>query len=95
MWDECARIEVQLGPLTLDQFLAFLPEGAAHQALKAAVRFYLREEIGFNVRLIIAAIDVPDLKIGKREKARLGYTTWLKTRPFAHSDAQVRLTGRA
>ena len=95
IWDEEASIEVQLGPLTLDQFVAFLPIGRSHHALVAAVRYYLRGELGFLFRLQIAAGEVPELRIGRAEGAFLGWTTWLKTRPFAANDAQVRLRGSA
>jgi type VI secretion system protein ImpH len=95
IWDEEASVEVQLGPLTLDQFVAFLPIGRSHHALVAAVRYYLRGELGFMFRLQIAAGEVPELRIGRAEAAFLGWTTWLKTRPFAANDAQVRLRGRA
>lgn len=95
IWDEEASVEVQLGPLTLDQFVAFLPIGRSHHALVAAVSYYLRGELGFMFRLQIAAGEVPELRIGRAEAAFLGWTTWLKTRPFAANDAQVRLRGRA
>lgn len=95
VWDEEAAIEVRLGPLTLDQFLAFLPIGRSHRALVAAVRFYLRAEVGFAFRLQIAAGEIPELRIGRAEGAFLGWTTWLRTRPCAADDAQVRLRGRA
>ena len=95
IWDEEASVEVQLGPLTLDQFVAFLPIGRSHHALVAAVRYYLRGELGFMFRLQIAAGEVPALRIGRAEAAFLGWTTWLKTRPFAANDGQVRLRGRA
>jgi type VI secretion system protein ImpH len=95
IWDEEAAIEVQLGPLSLDRFMSFLPNGRTHSALVAAVRFYLREEVGFHVRLTLDAGEVPELRIGQAEGAYLGWTTWLKTRPFSKDDSQVRLAGRA
>lgn len=95
VWDEAASIEVQLGPLTFTQFVDFLPRGRSYDALVAVTRFYLREELGFSFRLQIAAAEVPELRIGKDKAAYLGWTTWLRTRPFAANDAQVRLKGRA
>lgn len=94
IWDQQASIEIQLGPLTLDQYMAFLPIGRSHDALFAAVRFYLREELGFSFRLELTAGEVPELRIGKAEAAFLGWTTWLKTRTL-ENDARVRLKGRA
>jgi len=94
VWDEAAGIEVRLGPLKLYQFRSFLPNGRAFRALAAAIRFYLRDEVTFAVRLTIAAEEVPGLYIGKREQAHLGWTTWLGVRRMQHHDSQVRVTER-
>ena len=94
VWDEAAGIEVRLGPLTLFQFRSFLPNGRAFRALAAAIRFYLRDEVTFAVRLTIAAVEVPGLYIGKREQAHLGWTTWLGVKQMQHDDSQVRVTER-
>ncbi len=93
IWDQAARFEVQLGPLTLDQFLSFLPDGHAHRPLASVVRFYVREELDFGLRLTLKAEEVPDLRLGRG--SRLGWTSWLKTKPFACNDSQVRITGQA
>lgn len=95
VWDEESGIELQLGPLTLVQFMAFLPTGQSHRALIALVSFYLRAELGFTVRMKIAAAAVPKLQIGKGQPVFLGWTSWLTTKPLAADDAQVRLRGRA
>lgn len=94
LWADDAGFEVQLGPLTFDQFLAFLPNGRAHRALVAAVQFYVREELGFAFRLTLTAGEVPSLRLGVAEGAFLGWTSWLKRRPSAANDSQVRLVGR-
>jgi type VI secretion system protein ImpH len=94
VWDEAAGIEVRLGPLTLYQFRSFLPNGRAFRALAAAIRFYLRDEVTFAVRLTIAAGEVPGLYIGKRENAHLGWTTWLGIKQMNRDDSQVRVTER-
>ena len=94
VWDQAAGIEIRLGPLTLAQFLSFLPNGRAFQPLVALVRFYAREELGFTFRLALAAAEVPELRLGAAYGAFLGWTTWVKTKPATRDDAQVRLTGR-
>lgn len=95
IWDDEAAIEVQLGPLPLDRFLQFVPNGGSYAVLVALTRFYLREELAFSFRLRIAAAEVPSLRIGKDKPAFLGWTTWLATRPFTADDEQVRIRGRA
>ncbi len=93
VWDQAAAFEVRLGPLTYDQFLSFLPEGHAHRPLAAVVRFYVREELDFGMRLTLKAEEVPELRLGG--SSRLGWTSWLKTKPFGCNDSQVRITGQA
>jgi len=94
VWDQAAAIEIRIGPLTLAQFLSFLPNGRAFRPLVALVRFYVREELGFTFRLALGAAEVPELRLGVAYGAFLGWTTWVKTKPAARDDAQVRLTGR-
>ncbi|HEX8410473.1 MAG TPA: type VI secretion system baseplate subunit TssG [Thermoanaerobaculia bacterium] len=93
VWDQAASFEIKLGPLTLAQFLSFLPNGRAFQPLVAAVRFYAREELGFTFRLALKAAEVPELRLGVAYGAFLGWTTWMKTKPATGDDTQVRLTG--
>jgi type VI secretion system protein ImpH len=95
IWDQAASFELRLGPMPLARFLTFLPGGAAHRAVLAAVRFYVREELGFTLRPILAAAQVPESRIGRAGGPRLGWTSWLKTRQPTRDDSQVRLAGRA
>lgn len=94
LWSDDAGIEVQLGPLTFDQFLSFLPNGRAFAALVAAVRFYLSEQVGFAFRLTLAAAEVPALRLSVAEGVFLGWTSWLTRRWSVVNDSQVRLVGR-
>jgi len=92
IWDQESSFELRLGPLSLGQLLSFLPTGHAFRPLAAAVRFYVREELGFTFRLTLAAAEVPELRLGRG--GFLGWTSWLKTRPLAADDSQVRLMAR-
>lgn len=93
IWDQAARFEVRLGPLSFDQFLSFLPDGHAHRPLASVVRFSVRQELDFGLRLTLKAEEVPELRLGG--SSRLGWTSWLKTKPFACNDSQVRITGQS
>jgi type VI secretion system protein ImpH len=94
VWDQAARFELRLGPMTLQRFRSFLPDGDAFGPLLAMTRFYVREELGFTLRLTLAAAEVPGLRLGRDGGARLGWTSWLKTKPFACNDSQVGITGK-
>ena len=91
IWDQQGRFLVIVGPLSLLQFLDFLPDGTAYKPLCALTRFYAGPEFEFRVRLKIRAGDIPELRLGK---SKLGWTTWLKTRP-AKRDSQVELSSEA
>lgn len=92
LWCDDAGFEVQLGPLTFAQFVAFLSNGAAFRALVAAVRFYVREELAFTFRLTLAAREVPGMRLGSGPL--LGWTSWLRRTRSTVNDSQVRLVGR-
>jgi type VI secretion system protein ImpH len=94
VWSDDAGFEIQLGTLNFDQFLSFLPNGRAYHALVDLVRFYVRDDLAFAFRLTLAAAEVPALRLGAAEGAFLGWTSWLKRRPSAANDSQVRLVGR-
>jgi predicted component of type VI protein secretion system len=47
------------------------------------------------LRLALKAAEVPELRLGKKGGAMLGWTSWLKTRPVTQDDTQVVMVGRA
>ena len=79
IWDQQYGARIKLGPLTLEQYLDFLPSGTAHDPLKSLANFIGRGEIDFEVQLILRKQDVPECEIGAPEPPRLGWTSWAKT----------------
>jgi type VI secretion system protein ImpH len=77
VWDQGAGFELRLGPMSLRRFLSFLPSGHAFASLVALVRFYVGEELGFSVRLVLAAAEVPELRLGPAGDSRLGWSARL------------------
>jgi len=51
-------------------------------------------DLDFDVQLTLRADEVPGCVLGADPNARpmLGWTSWLKTRPFERDDSQVVLT---
>ncbi|MBI4877699.1 MAG: type VI secretion system baseplate subunit TssG, partial [Acidobacteria bacterium] len=45
IWDPQSAAKVVLGPLTLRQFLDFLPNGTAHEPLKALLKFFSNGQV--------------------------------------------------
>jgi type VI secretion system protein ImpH len=89
VWDQQACFELRLGPMTLGQFLDFLPIGQAFRSLAQLVRFYAGDEHDCDVRLTLKAAEVPPCGLGAGP--RLGWSSWLRTKPFEGDDSQVRL----
>lgn len=93
VWNEQARVRIKLGPLTLEQYLDFLPAGTAYAALKALARFYGRDEIDFEVQLVLAREQVPACELGREDGGapRLGWLSWAKSAPMPADPDQTVL----
>jgi type VI secretion system protein ImpH len=84
VWDQGARARVKLGPLSLSEYLDFLPNGTAFQALRALTRFFSNDEIDFDVQLVLKREEVPvcDLGLEGDESPRLGWVSWARSGPM-------------
>ncbi len=93
VWEQQSKFRVVLGAMSFNEFQAFLPNGTAHQPLKSIIRFMVGLEFDFDVQLILKAKEVPSCILTTRAKRRpqLGWTSWLKTKPFKQDDDQVIL----
>jgi len=91
VWDPQARFRVRLGPLTLDRFLAFLPDGQAVTELRDLVRFYVGPVLQFDMQLVLKAEEVPWCRLGDEGPGGplLGWCGWLKTEEFVHDAGDV------
>jgi type VI secretion system protein ImpH len=77
-WDSQGRFGIIVGPLNLAQFQSFLPGRASHKKLTALVRFYAGDLHDCSIHLSIAPTEIPTTRLNK---SRLGWTSWLKTKP--------------
>ena len=82
VWEQHAGVTICLGPLDLNTFESFLPNGGAHRALCDLCRFYLGQEWDFSFRLELRADQIPwpafsGARLGVRRPA-LGRLAWLK-----------------
>jgi type VI secretion system protein ImpH len=77
-WDPQARFRLRIGPLSRQQFRAFLPkDGDAYEPLVRFTRFFVGEEFSFDIQLVLKRSDVPPCEIGGRAPAMLGWSSWL------------------
>jgi type VI secretion system protein ImpH len=93
IWDQQSKFRVRLGALTFNQFVAFLPNGSAYEKLRSIVKFMVGFENDFDVRLKLKAKEAPATILTTRalRKPMLGWTAFLKTRPFENDNEQVVL----
>ncbi len=84
VWDQQGALTVRVGPMPLTQYLAFLPGARAYDQLAAWLRFYSRREFDFVIQLVLQRNDVPPVLLSAQENemARLGFASWLKTKPM-------------
>jgi hypothetical protein len=75
VWDQQARFEIELGPLCWDEFESFLPTEWRFGVLCDLVRFYVKDEFEFNVRLVLKADEIPTVELST--EPALSWTTWL------------------
>ncbi len=90
VWIQDAAYRLHLGPLTLAQYLDFLPVGGAFAKLCELARFYDRDELGFSVELTLKAAEVPQLRLGRAGDSLLGWSARLQAGP-AERSPRVRL----
>ncbi|RWE26772.1 MAG: type VI secretion system baseplate subunit TssG, partial [Mesorhizobium sp.] len=78
-----SRIELRVGPLSLDAFRSFLPGERRLGLFKKAVRDMIGETLDVDLRIVLARKAVPPPRVGT---VQLGRTTWL-ARPAEKGDA--------
>lgn len=91
VWDRQYKFRIVLGPLTLEQYLGFLPGHAAWQRLVDWVQLYAGLDLFWDVELTLRRDQVPPPRLGRH--MRLGLAAWLPSahRPPRHrSDLHLR-----
>jgi len=100
VWDPQARVRLRLGPLSREQFEAFVPGGSAHEALRTLARLYVDELVGVDAQLVLArkevtpcVLEVPSTgrAAGRRRSGGLGRGTWLASRPLTRDPDETTL----
>lgn len=89
IWDVNQNIRVKLGPLNYQGLESFLKTGKSYPKLLEMMKLYLPAGYKFSINLMVKAKDVRATRLDG--KARLGWTSWLLSKPATHDDAQVTL----
>lgn len=89
VWSCHHKFRIAFGPLSLAQYLRLLPGGGSLRRLVPLVRFYVGDELDWDVNLILKREEIPPLRLG--EEGRLGWTTWLTAPSRARDADDLRL----
>jgi type VI secretion system protein ImpH len=91
IWSAQSAVRIRLGPLTLEQYRSFLPGGSAHGQLRAWVSYFAGLEFSVELQLVLRRQDVPacELESAESQSPRLGWTTWVKSAPFARDPSDL------
>lgn len=93
-WNQQARFRIRVGPLGLERFLEFLPNGRAMAKLVQLTRYLVSQAMAFDVQVFLRAGEVPYCRLDDEgvDAPRLGWMGWLKTGEFA-TDADDAVFG--
>jgi type VI secretion system protein ImpH len=95
VWTLDGKFRVRLGRLRLRQFWKFMPGRPALETLCQFVRAWVGPEFEFDVQAVLKVANVPRCDLVQHEPTgpRLGWNTWLVSRPTTQdvSDAVFRL----
>ncbi len=87
-WQCQHKFEIALGPLRRVDFNDFLPGSAGVEELHALVRLYTNDEWTWQLRLLLADVEVPGVWLGGQ--AQLGWTSWLGGRRTTVDDVVLQ-----
>jgi type VI secretion system protein ImpH len=84
IWDQQSCVRVRLGPLTLKQYMEFLPDGSAHKPLRALIRFFAGTGLDCELQLVLKKEEAPPCELGADSATapRLGWLTWVRSAPM-------------
>lgn len=91
IWDQQSRVRIQLGPLTLERYMEFLPGGDAYRHIRALAKFYAGKEYDVEIQLILLRAEVPVCELKEEPGPQLGWTSWVKSRAFGRDPGDAIL----
>lgn len=85
VWDQQSRFRLRIGPVNLERFREFLPDGGALAKLLELTRFLVGQALAFDVQVILRASEVPYCRLSDQgpDAPRLGWMSWLKTKEYS------------
>ena len=98
VWDCQLTIRIRIGPLGLADVARFLPGGKSFQRLKDWLQIYCTQPFFWDVQMVVHKQQVQPIQLGGAAPGsespccgRLGWTTWLTTRPLERNPEDLIL----
>jgi len=84
IWDRQGCVRIRIGPLSLERYKDFLPQGTAYAALQSITRFFSNQSLDFEAQLVLQREEVPSviLDADLPGAAQLGWVSWACTTPL-------------
>jgi type VI secretion system protein ImpH len=90
-WDCQLKFRIRLGPMTLSDLYRLLPTGTSFTRLRTWVLNYANEEFFWDAQLVLKREEVPETCLG--QAGMLGWTTWVRSKPFGHDADDLVING--
>lgn len=93
IWDQQSRVRIEFGPLSLEQYMDFLPGRDGYRHVRALTNFYAGGEYDVELRLILRRDEVPgcELQADEGPGPQLGWTSWVKSAPLGRDPGETIL----
>ena len=96
VWSLQSLIRVVLGPLSVEDFFEFLPDGARFEEVTGLIRWFLGPAIDFELQPVLAGgVEPRWAALGKVSAseggrgARLGWSSWLTDEVFSEAATEA------
>lgn len=81
VWQRNLRVRIRIGPLRLDRYHSFLPDGELAAVLGKFFTLATGYQFEYEIRPILRAADVRPVKLTAETGSRLGFDSFLISRP--------------
>lgn len=75
--DVSGKFRIWMGPIDFETYARFLPNGDWFHELRNLVRISLRDQLDFDLGVIIEPEQVPRCTLGRDSRSQLGWAAWL------------------
>jgi type VI secretion system protein ImpH len=87
VWASQLHFRLRLGPMHFPDLERLLPGKGSFRRLRDFVKLYTGEQFTWDVQMVLDRREVPAIQLGRA--GRLGWTSWLKVRPFDHDAEDI------